>query len=472
MVLAASLAMLAGSWSLFLVEGFQDRARRLDAERIRLQGLARLVGAQTHTFLAAINVAMVMLNRWIAEHPYEDPRFSPAFNALVDEFREVIGGGLDIRLVMEDGGLFYLPSEDPEPKANVADREYFLAHRGDGGKGYFIAKPVKSRVTGIWGIPVSHPVAKNSAGVALLFGAIEFPSLDAVFHQSLPSESGSITLVREDGAILYRDPFVERVMGSEFTGYRELAQGYRESPNGVAVIRASPIDGKDRIIAWVFDQDYGIFTHVSAVASEIESAWAEGFLPRAAILLAMSALVTLLLSRVLKLVVRDERLRLELEALARTDVLTGLPNRRRFLERAVAELPRAARYARPFCVVMLDLDRFKRVNDSLGHAEGDRVLKEFAGKLIAGTRASDFCGRLGGEEFAVALPESGIESALEIAERILSLTREISTALGKVTASAGVALWDGSESLEQLFARADKALYEAKAGGRDRVARA
>jgi diguanylate cyclase (GGDEF)-like protein len=154
----------------------------------------------------------------------------------------------------------------------------------------------------------------------------------------------------------------------------------------------------------------------------------------------------------------------ELQRLASTDDLTGALNRRRFLEVAGEELARAERYGREAALLMLDLDHFKSVNDTRGHLAGDEMLATFAKECGALMRENDRFARLGGEEFAVFLPETGLPAALALAERIRSAAER-----SGVTVSIGAAQWEPGSDIEVLYARADKNLYTAKQDGRNRV---
>jgi diguanylate cyclase (GGDEF)-like protein len=152
----------------------------------------------------------------------------------------------------------------------------------------------------------------------------------------------------------------------------------------------------------------------------------------------------------------------QLAGLARTDELTGLPNRRAIHDDLAREMERAKRYGTALCVGLLDLDLFKRFNDTHGHPAGDALLVEAASAWREVLRAgSDSLGRYGGEEFLVVLPAPP-EEARATVERLRRLTPL------QQTASAGIASWDGAESAQGLVARADVALYAAKARGRDR----
>lgn len=159
---------------------------------------------------------------------------------------------------------------------------------------------------------------------------------------------------------------------------------------------------------------------------------------------------------------------------AKTDDLTGLNNRRQLMNELQEELDRSSRYDHELSLMMIDLDRFKLINDSHGHVVGDEVLRQVGEILQEETRSVDILGRYGGEEFIVATPEVSPEGARELAERIrhrLSQT-EFTDNEGndfKVTCSIGLTSYDGSESVDDFIERADGALYEAKESGRDRT---
>jgi len=164
----------------------------------------------------------------------------------------------------------------------------------------------------------------------------------------------------------------------------------------------------------------------------------------------------------------------DLRVLATTDALTGAKNRRSFLHTADTELVRASRYAAPVSVLMIDLDHFKKVNDTHGHPAGDEVLRHFTTIVNEHLRATDVLGRIGGEEFAVLLPETDATGANSIAERIrLGLTEMVIPWEGQtiqITASVGIAtLGQCKTDIHGLLSCADKALYIAKTQGRNQV---
>ncbi len=172
----------------------------------------------------------------------------------------------------------------------------------------------------------------------------------------------------------------------------------------------------------------------------------------------------------------QERKRLEkdLKKLANTDVLTGIMNRRYFLEQTKNEIQRHCRFSHSMTLLMLDIDRFKTINDTHGHPAGDQVIRSLASTLMEGVRHVDLVGRLGGEEFAVLLVETPPKDALETAQRlrkgIMGKSIDHESHVIYYTVSIGVAhARQKEDTVDDLISRADRALYSAKKNGRNRV---
>lgn len=166
----------------------------------------------------------------------------------------------------------------------------------------------------------------------------------------------------------------------------------------------------------------------------------------------------------------------ELQRLATTDTLTGILNRRQFFILAEQEVERSRRYGRTLALLLYDIDHFKQVNDTFGHQAGDIVLRELAKLVHEQLRRNDIEGRVGGEEFAVLLPETTISEAVVLAERIRGIIESFAINIGEtslhITASFGVtAVKENDVALDSIYKRADSALYEAKNAGRNRVGR-
>jgi diguanylate cyclase (GGDEF)-like protein len=171
--------------------------------------------------------------------------------------------------------------------------------------------------------------------------------------------------------------------------------------------------------------------------------------------------------------VENARLFREIQQLAITDSLTGLYNRRHFFELGRREIARARRYHRELAMLMLDIDHFKYVNDTYGHAAGDLVLRTVATRCRESLREIDLIGRYGGEEFVFLLPETSLDGGRFVAEQLkqrVSLPVEVEDFAVTITASIGVVeLAAHPGDLEHMIECADRALYEAKKSGRNRV---
>mgnify|MGYP003673627094 CR=1 FL=1 len=165
----------------------------------------------------------------------------------------------------------------------------------------------------------------------------------------------------------------------------------------------------------------------------------------------------------------------ELSEMAARDPLTGLLNRREMARLLDEEIVRATRYGRNLALLWIDFDHFKNINDLYGHAAGDAVLKAVSALLAESVRSADSVGRFGGEEFVILLPEMDYREALDTAERLRRLVSDAPQSLGSgntvaLTVSIGVSVFpDHGESADTLCAAADRAMYQAKADGRNQV---
>ncbi len=178
------------------------------------------------------------------------------------------------------------------------------------------------------------------------------------------------------------------------------------------------------------------------------------------------------MARFTQLLRQAERQARTVDALSRTDELTGLPNRRAWNDELPHVLERARSGGTPVVVSMIDLDRFKNYNDTYGHPAGDRLLSAAAEVWTAELRKGDVLARYGGEKFIVLLPGSTAEQATTVLERLRAATPENQTFSAGLASWDGLASWNGLETSESLIARADAALYAAKASGRDRISTA
>ncbi|MBI4709890.1 MAG: diguanylate cyclase [Nitrospirae bacterium] len=171
-----------------------------------------------------------------------------------------------------------------------------------------------------------------------------------------------------------------------------------------------------------------------------------------------------------KLIKKISRMRQHLEDMSITDMLTGIFNRRYVMSRFIEEFKKAKRLARGLSCIMIDMDHFKDINDKYGHLVGDAALREVSGRIKNAVRIYDVPGRYGGEEFLIVLPDTDLADAAALAERIRLRVKDISAEDVSITISLGVTcLQEKDNSVDDMIKKADTALYQAKAAGRDRV---
>ena len=250
----------------------------------------------------------------------------------------------------------------------------------------------------------------------------------------------------------------------------EAARKLAAQPWDLAILdRALPDgDGVDLCRELRTDAPHAYLIMLTGASSEEDKL--EGFACGADDYITKPAAIPELVARV-RAGLRIVQLQKQLLELSRMDSLTALHNRRAFDERFADAFDQAQRYHRPLSLAVIDVDHFKRINDRCGHDVGDAVLRQLAQRIADGTRQSDFAARLGGEEFAVLLPETALFEALQFGEKLRASIAAEPLAGEHVTVSVGIASFPHShvESTSQFFRAADQALYRAKDNGRNRV---
>jgi len=445
---AMSLVLIAYVWTTALSLILSDRRLALQREADNLERLSQSLAAFTGNLLGSLELAVQYLEGWLVEHQEADPRFDTRFSALTDLYRHSLDDQVDIRMVSQSGGLFYIPSSSNTPMADVTDREYYLAQVSAAPGTLHFARSVLSRVTQKWGLPVSYRLAQPNHGIFILFAALELDVLLRRYREALPGQSAVILLLRDDGTILNRYPFDATALGM----VAFALEGGR--------LQAETAVGK-----------LPLTVRISIARDEVEAHWRRSSLQRqvmaGVVTLAILLLAGLSAGQWRRIGAYQDRV----ERLAVTDSLTGLSTRQEFFASLAAELARARRYGRSFGFLMVDLDGFKTINDHFGHPEGDRVLSAFAGRLRSALRDCDVCGRVGGDEFAAFLPEANQAGLAAIAERVCQAARTVALPEGgPLSVSVGGVVWQpGDETAAQVYARADMAMYRSKQSGHDQV---
>lgn len=288
-------------------------------------------------------------------------------------------------------------------------------------------------------------------------------------------KQSNITIFDSNMTLLARKPAVPDKIGQKI--HQPHAEAFLKTRQSHMFLDIdSPVDGLKRLFILRNVDDLPFLIVIGAAHNEWQANWRQ----RTTIILFALLIILLLASlalhsywSVLRHLKALERMKSEAEQLARIDMLTGVSNRRDFTEKAEISFAHFKRHKNPISVIMMDADHFKRINDNYGHHVGDQVLQQLGGTLKNTLRTSDISGRLGGEEFAAVLPDTNLEQAQQLAERLRSKIEEISidTDQGPVhcSASFGVAQANAEDSFHTLLKRADDAMYRAKAEGRNRV---
>ncbi|OMQ40788.1 sensor domain-containing diguanylate cyclase [Pseudomonas putida] len=396
--------------------------------------------------------------------------------------------------IYDNQGRWLMSSNRPIPVgANSTDRDYFIHHRDDPSREIFIGPPIQSRSNHEWVITVSRrfngPGGEFAGVVAVTLGVENFLRL---FGKIDVGQEGAIGLSYTDGTLLVRYPFREQDMGRNFSRSPIFAKYLVDRSVGTASF-ASSLDGVERLYAFRKSELLPLVTTVALGKHEALAAWRTEALLSAVVVTGLLGLTGLigwfLILDIRRRTQAEDRLRgaqqqllssnRQLELLAMKDALTGLANRRCFDESLAMEARRAQREGTSLALLMIDIDYFKRFNDSLGHVAGDACLQTVSRIFEACVRRpSDLVARFGGEEIGIILPDTDGDGAAVVAQRILDRLQQEnithhSSPFGRLTVSIGIAAATGSQldPLQALVKLADQALYNAKALGRNQFVR-
>ena len=418
-----------------------------------------------------------------------------------------------INIISRTGQVINFSRDWPVPEIDVSDRDYYKAMTADPNVKTYVSQPVQNRATGAWTLFLVHRVdGVNGELLGFVNGAVALKYFEEYYQAITLRQGSSVAILRLDGVTLTRYPRTDTI-GQAYSDAQHLLHG------GISAVlrQVSPVDGEVRIVAARRLSDYPLILLVSvteeaALANWRSIAWLMSF---GALGFAIAiAVATFAFGRQWKqqaeLGRQEERsaamgmavgvaqaTALEMTHAAEHDALTGLPNRVLLNDRIERAIAAARRHKKTVAVLFLDLDGFKHINDSLGHAVGDKLLQSIANRLVDCVRASDTVSRQGGDEFIVLLAEVEQSEDAAIATRriIAAVTgphaveehelhvlaaiaagRMLKAVAGShlidnrdlhVTASIGVSVYpDDGLDAETLIQNADTAMYQAKENGR------
>ena len=380
---------------------------------------------------------------------------------------------LQIATTDKDGILTGSNLGMPAERTDLSDREHFRIHADSDRDELFISKPTLGRVSGKWSIQLSRRVSAadgSFAGVVII--SID-PSYLASFYESIDvNKDGMVFLVGLDGIVRARLASGNTKVGQSLknsTLFTRLAH-----TSSGSFVAGGQMDGIPRLSSYRVIKGYPLAVVVGFSRAEVFASVEY----RRIIYFAAAALISLIVLGAKAIVVRHQiglqRARDKLWEAANFDSLTGLPNRNRLHEVVNAIISDPQNQREPFALLLLDLDNFKFVNDTLGHEAGDLVLRTAAERIQRMARGAHLVARLGGDEFAVLLRGALEEKDIDrIARRVLRALRRKMDYRGQaieIYASIGVACFpDHATTWGDIFRDADLALYRAKQAGRNRM---
>jgi diguanylate cyclase (GGDEF)-like protein len=419
-------------------------------------------------------------------------RLQLQMQAQVDNLPQLVG-----LFVYDEQGRWIVNSRGVLSQAyNNSDREYFIHHRSHVERGPHVGRPVISRSTGKWIMPVSRRLNKADGS----FGGVVLAPLDIEyfrrFYESFDlGARGAAALLSDQGVLMLRQPFDSTRVGGSMRDselFRHYSRLSGPARTGSAFLHSFH-DDEMRLNSYRPLEHYPLFVTAALSREEMLERWRRDTFTRTAAVVMLAALIGFFGKRLvdqIKLRARAEaELREARDALesanhtlarqAMSDGLTGLANRRQFDVTLGNEFSRAMRHEHTLAFIMIDVDYFKQYNDMYGHSAGDEVLRAVSKLIRALTpkRPGDLTARYGGEEVGILLPNTDIHGAQAVAERIRAAVQQLQMAhdgspFGVVTLSAGVATLAPQRGVHlagMLVEAADKALYVAKSAGRNRV---
>ncbi|WP_095060987.1 GGDEF domain-containing protein [Pseudomonas sp. Irchel s3f7] len=459
----------------------QSRRHDLSLAQVASSNLTRAMAQQAEDTFMKADLVLSSLVDWIQLDgfgPEQRPLLQKTFARRVLALKQLHG-----ILLFDQKGQWVISSFEDLPRgAGVADRDYFKFHQQNVTSLVHIGPAIRSRESGEWIIPISKRINdKNGHFQGVLMAGIKMSYFDQFFKSFSLDDKGSMFLTLTDGTLLARRPFVEAQIGTSLA-QGDIFQKFLPLSTAGHATFTSMIDGVERLYGYRQLETYPLVVSAASSLDAILAGWYDTAF-RSSLIVALVLLGVGLFGWVFIQQVRvGERVEADLrraqealELIATHDSLTGLANRRLFERALDVEFGRGARQASPLSLIMLDIDYFKRYNDTYGHVVGDHCLAEVARALKSCChRKADLAVRYGGEEFAVLLPDTDIHGAMTIAEQIRRnvIDKNIShtgSPHGYVTISLGCYSFvpSGRDSMDVFIERADAALYRAKHSGRN-----
>jgi diguanylate cyclase (GGDEF)-like protein len=475
--IAACLALVVGE----ILNIVAQRKRTEDIGRTYLENVTLTLTQTVEGVFTTAEAAVLLTAGLVSRRGIEnsaDRELSEILASLSHGSRSI----RNIRVLDRDGKVLASSAMEPPGSVDFSSREYFNYHAGSADRAPRIGLPVVGMQVPSWLIPVSIGLfdpAGSFAGIVIV--SIDMQFFLRQFERIEIGHDGAIGLQNLNGTLLIRRPFVANVLAQDFSQSDLFRVHLPQAPAGTFVLR-SAIDGQQRYLSYRKSDNTPLVVSVAISVDEILEPWVLDSW-RSATVVALVSMVLLGFAMAAFLV----RRRLDREAdavraveerritdLANLDALTGLANRRAGLDLLRMQIAKAEASGRRVAILLIDLDKFKAINDTHGHRAGDAMLIEVAARLRQSTREKDALARLGGDEFLVGLGDlEDAAMAGKLAERMIALLLAPVAFEGKELAagsSIGISVYpDDARDLPLLIQYADEAMYVAKSRGRGTI---
>lgn len=484
LLVAVCLSMMA----IVIGESWNSRQYHLRDSEVVMSNLAQTLASQAQASIKQADTLLFALVDRLENdgmQPEKFPRLQRLLHAQRGELAQIHG----LFVFDEEGRWLANAINVIPPNANNSDREYFIYHRDHPDRGPHIGPSIKSRSTGEWIMTVSrrinHPDGRF-AGVVV--ASIYLKHFLDLYNSIDMGNNGVINLIADDASIVVRRPFNEADIGTSVAKGPLFTQLLPKGDSGTATLK-SYVDGVVRVVGFRRVEGYPLVVFTALDKDEVLASWRQESIFSAGIVLLLLGFLGALGYRLIRLMKQQNHIQNELleaqdklievnhslKLLALEDALTGLSNRRQFDLFILAEMGRARRSQTGLALLMIDVDHFKSFNDHYGHLAGDECLRKISAIITDNIkRPGDLAARFGGEEFTVVLPATDYVGAFLVAEKIRRAVQQadikhVGGVDGTVTVSLGVCAYDPASQAQpdDVVGAADKALYVAKASGRN-----
>lgn len=467
------------------IEGWRtwrDYHAAFDAARDSVTNLARATAQHAEDAIRQVDVLTAALSERVEGDGLQGINV-PRIHELLIQQTQIMPQLHGLFIYGPDGQWVVTDKRVTPDTANNADRDYFQYHRTHDDRNVHIGEVVKSRSTDELIIPISRRLNNPDGSFAgVLLATIKLSYFVDYYGDFKIDDKGALVLAMRNGTLLVRRPFITSVVGKSLAD-SEIFKNYLPVSNtGIAEVKGV-IDDTDRLYAYRALTTYPLVVEAGLSRESIIAPWRHDLWKTGWVLVFLMVVLAIfgliVLNQLRKRMLAEKALRHAHQAMqdmAMTDSLTGLGNRRRLDAVLIDEIRLAKRRGSSLALIMLDVDHFKRYNDTYGHAAGDVCLSA-VGRAIAHAikRPGDLAVRYGGEEFTVLLPDTNHAGAAQVANDILQAIRALKIEhaghpLGYVTASAGItAGYPATAQISpgDLLKSADAMLYQAKQKGRN-----